>query len=262
MDNLQRRKVKDKKAARKEQTAALAAEREASFAQGEEEEDDDDDEYVPSNSVARKKKGFLAQIKWKYVIMLLLLTGTAVLPAALWVIDTFFAASSNAASVGISTIVARMGMTPTPKERLIKFYKKHNPEKVDEVPTLVHKYAGNYEKMIKILEAKYGDYGFFIGWQEDADFKKFMKKEAIHYFNKAQRYYRIYMPYRLRIAFWNMYYNISTILGPPINIIQNLIFSDGTSSSRGRSSRATSSSKKKSASRTRPSSTRRSSTSA
>ena len=99
---LQRRKVKEKKAARKEKTAAMVAEREA--AQADDSDDyDDDDEYAPSSARrgGRSAKGFLAGIKWKYVIMLLLLTGTAVLPAALWVIDSFFAASGKSAAVGL-----------------------------------------------------------------------------------------------------------------------------------------------------------------
>ena len=160
----------------------------------------------------------------------------------------------SAAGSALPSFSASLGMAATPKERLAKFYGKHNPDKVDEVAArtsaslffvfflssrseenkesgvatprprlsvlslspqvLIKKYSGNYPKMVKVLEAKYHDYGFFLGWEEDANFKTFFKKEAVRYFGKAQFLYKKHMPYKLRGAFYNMYYNISTVLQP------------------------------------------------
>ena len=267
--------MNEKRMARDEQATAM--EREV-------DDDDDDEEYLRP----QRKKGSLSiggkPIKWKFVAFLVLLTGTAVLPAALWVVDNVFSLSGSALAVSASALAGRMGFTPTPKNRLLKFYEKHNPEKVPEVPQLIHKYAGNYPKMIKVLEAKYHDYGFFIGWRDDADFKHFIKQESTRAFRKAQLYYRKYVPFKLRVAFYNMYANTERLLGPPLYVLDDLLFgkvlgwgpilpkgpsaphassSSSRRGSRGRSSsssaRSASGSSKKSSSRSRPSSTRRSS---
>ena len=62
---------------------------------------------------------------------------------------------------------------------LTKFYKKHAPDKgAEAVDSAIAKYSGDYEKMVKILEAKYGDYGFFLEWEKDSDMRAIMKKET------------------------------------------------------------------------------------
>lgn len=153
--------------------------------------------------------------KWKYILFLALLTGTAVLPALLWVVD-------SAGSAFALTAAAFFGKTP--KARLVKFYRKHNPAKVDEVPKLINKYAGDYPKMIKVLEAKYGDYGFFLNWENDADFSKFAQKELRKYYKWCERYYKQYMPYRLRVAFFNMYTIIDNLVRPIVTLVRSIIF--------------------------------------
>ena len=116
-------------------------------------DDDDDDDYTPSARGKKRvaPKGYFAKIRWTHVALLLLMTGTAVLPALLWVADKASAAigTSNAfQKVGI-----QLGMMPTPKERLVKFYKKHNPEKTDEVDRLLSKYAGSYGELFSYAHA-------------------------------------------------------------------------------------------------------------
>ena len=49
-------------------------------------------------------------------------------------------ATSRRRSGPAAQATARMGLTPTPKDRLQLFYEKHNPEKVDEVDHLIDKY--------------------------------------------------------------------------------------------------------------------------
>merc|ERR1719263_623 len=116
-------------------------------------------------------------IKWKYVFILVFLFGSALLPALLWVVDHAGAAVSGAGGSAAAGLRVKLGLSPTPKERLTNFYAKHNPDKVDEVDGLIAKYAGNYPKMIKVLEAKYGDYGYFMNWENDVSFSTFLKKE-------------------------------------------------------------------------------------
>ena len=44
--------------------------------------------------------------------------------------------------------------------------------------------------MIKVLEAKYGDYGFFLGWEKDRTFGAFMKTQAGSLADTVQFYYK------------------------------------------------------------------------
>ena len=104
---------------------------------------DDDDEPGPRQQRGQKKsKG----IKWKYVAFLALLFGSAILPVVLWIVDHAGGLLGTGITKAIGASTARMGLTPTPKDRLAKFYEKHNPEKVSEVDHLVQKYAGDYPK--------------------------------------------------------------------------------------------------------------------
>ena len=244
--SLHRRKMLEKRSAREEE--AMAASKETAEENDEELLSDDEDEPESRGGGRRRAAGGGGRkIKWKYVGVLVLLFGTAVLPAALWVMDNAFSASNSALSASASAFASRAGLTPTPKARLVKFYEKHNPEKIAEVPSLIHKYAGSYPKMIKVLEAKYHDYGFFIGWKEDADFQKFMKQEAMKYFRKSQVLYKKHMPFRLRVAFYNMYHNLDRLVGTPIRLVYDLVLGTGNKKKTNR---------RKPTKRTRPSSTR------
>ena len=112
----------------------------------------DDDEPGPRQQRGQKKsKG----IKWKYVAFLALLFGSAILPVVLWIVDHAGGLLGTGLTKAIGASTARMGLTPTPKDRLAKFYEKHNPEKVSEVDHLVQKYAGDYPKMIKVRSRRF-----------------------------------------------------------------------------------------------------------
>lgn len=104
-------------------------------------------------------------IKTLPLVMLIMLTGTTVLPALLYMGDYFSAFIQKNHLMG--NLGHRLGIGPSPKKRVISFYEKHDPEKLNEVPTILSKYYGDYPKLVKRLERKYGDYGYFINWEQD-----------------------------------------------------------------------------------------------
>ena len=104
-------------------------------------------------------------IKTLPLIMLIMLTGTTVLPALLYMGDYFGAMIQKKHLLG--NIGHKLGIGPTPKKRVISFYEKHDPEKITEVDGILSKYYGDYPKLVKRLERKYGDYGYFINWETD-----------------------------------------------------------------------------------------------
>eukprot|EP00522_Entomoneis_paludosa_P013765 CAMPEP_0172443180 /NCGR_PEP_ID=MMETSP1065-20121228/3486_1 /TAXON_ID=265537 /ORGANISM="Amphiprora paludosa, Strain CCMP125" /LENGTH=272 /DNA_ID=CAMNT_0013193321 /DNA_START=156 /DNA_END=974 /DNA_ORIENTATION=+ len=62
----------------------------------------------------------------------------------------------------------------TYEERLTEFYKKYVPEKLDNVPALLEKYAGKEEKLFQALVQKYGEepedpYDAYDSEEEDED---------------------------------------------------------------------------------------------
>lgn len=104
-------------------------------------------------------------IKTLPLVMLIMLTGTTVLPALLYMGDYIGAMIQKKHLLG--NIGHRLGIGPTPKKRVISFYEKHDPEKITEVDGILSKYYGDYPKLVKRLERKYGDYGYFINWEQD-----------------------------------------------------------------------------------------------
>mmetsp|Transcript_11787 Transcript_11787/g.24930 ORF Transcript_11787/g.24930 Transcript_11787/m.24930 type:complete len:332 (+) Transcript_11787:165-1160(+) len=104
-------------------------------------------------------------VKTLPLIMLIMLTGTTVLPALLYMGDYLGALMQKKHVLG--NLGFRLGVGPSPKKRVISFYEKHDPEKIDEVPHILSKYYGDYPKLIKRLERKYGDYGYFLNWEQD-----------------------------------------------------------------------------------------------
>mmetsp|Transcript_18013 Transcript_18013/g.55412 ORF Transcript_18013/g.55412 Transcript_18013/m.55412 type:complete len:258 (-) Transcript_18013:916-1689(-) len=180
--------------------------------------DDDSDADGPARPRTGKKSK--SGIKWKYVAFLVLLFGSAAMPVVLFLVDNLGGVFGTGATAAFGAATARMGLTPTPKDRLQLFYEKHNPEKVDEVDHLIDKYAGSYPKMVKVLEAKYGDYGFFLGWEQDRTFKSFLMKEAGEWSNRVQFYYKKYVPYKARVAFYKMYSVLDQIFRPYVDFIR------------------------------------------
>ena len=61
----------------------------------------------------------------------------------------------------------KLGVGATPKKRVLSFYEKHDPEKFDDIPKIMAKYYGDYPKLVKRLERRYQDYGYFKDWEQD-----------------------------------------------------------------------------------------------
>lgn len=135
---------------------------------------DDSDDDVPETRKSRsgkatKRRPVTAQkkegIKTLPLVMLIMLTGTTVLPALLYFGDWVGAFVQKKHLMG--NIGFRLGIGPSPKKRVLSFYEKHDPGKIEEVPTILSKYYGDYPKLTKRLERKYNDYGYFLNWEQD-----------------------------------------------------------------------------------------------
>mmetsp|Transcript_26522 Transcript_26522/g.48107 ORF Transcript_26522/g.48107 Transcript_26522/m.48107 type:complete len:317 (-) Transcript_26522:312-1262(-) len=113
---------------------------------------------VPS---AKSKEG----IQTLPLIFLIMLTGTTVLPALLYAGDWFGVYLQNNHIMG--SLGHRLGIGPSPKKRVLSFYEKHDPSKLNDVPTILSKHYGDYPKLTKRLERKYQDYGYFLNWEQD-----------------------------------------------------------------------------------------------
>jgi hypothetical protein len=76
-------------------------------------------------------------IKTLPLVMLIMLTGTTVLPALLYMGDYFSAFIAKNHIMG--NLGHRLGIGPSPKKRVISFYEKHDPEQRGEVPNILSK---------------------------------------------------------------------------------------------------------------------------
>ena len=84
---------------------------------------------------------------------------------------------------------------------------------MDTVDETIRKYGtgvppNDFKTLTKKLEAKYNDYGYFIGWEKDNDFAA-MQKESLQKLQKyAAKYYQRYVPWQMRNGFSNIYKNL------------------------------------------------------
>jgi hypothetical protein len=181
---------------------------------------DEDDDY--DNLPKQKKKYDTSQsskaqspikktnsgIKTTPLILLILMVGTTLLPALIYLGDyasTFLAKNNMAGSMGY-----HFGIGSVPKKRVLSFYEKHAPEKVNDVSGILSKHYGNYPQLIKKLERKYHDYGYFVGWQEDeAPLKIGTDYLQSMYDVWIQQYWNRYAPQVLKTAFRNVRYNFT-----------------------------------------------------
>lgn len=88
-----------------------------------------------------KSKG----IRWGPLIMMVMIVGAGLLPGLVKLADS----------------LGQLGYFNTwfkedHEARLLRFYKKHNPAKVGDVPSVSRTYRGREEVLYKKLEAKYG----------------------------------------------------------------------------------------------------------
>ena len=186
--------------------------------------DDDDDVGLPPPKMEKKKKknGTIADnkavaaaapvkkgIKSTPLILLILMTGSTLLPAMIFASDylgTYMQKNNLMGSIGY-----RLGIGQTPKKRVMSFYEKHDPEKILEVPDILSKYYGDYPKLIKRLERKYQDYGYFIDWEGD----EAPMQLALEQFYETRQYmfqqWQLYAPQPIKTATRNIKYNVSTL---------------------------------------------------
>lgn len=151
----------------------------------------------------------VSQIKKGPLILLCMLTGTTLLPALLYAGDWFGNFMQKQHIMG--NIGHKLNIGASPKKRVMSFYEKHSPEKIEEVEVILAKYYGDYPKLVKRLERKYHDYGYFLNWEQDEapmtlafekleETKKFFQKK----FNK-------YAPQQVKVAARNINHNLGTL---------------------------------------------------
>ena len=194
--------------------------------------DHDDDDPVETDNMPKKKKKSVSKsksggvqpdlppgfgggknnksggIKSTPLILLILMVGTTILPALIYAGDYFSAFLSKSNALG--SVGFRLGIGAVPKKRVISFYERHAPEKLDDVPGILAKHYGNYPTLIKKLERKYQDYGYFVGWEEDeAPMRIAVEKLKTSYDVWIQQYWNRYAPQVLKTAARNVRYNLT-----------------------------------------------------
>mmetsp|Transcript_19637 Transcript_19637/g.25957 ORF Transcript_19637/g.25957 Transcript_19637/m.25957 type:complete len:311 (-) Transcript_19637:121-1053(-) len=148
-------------------------------------------------------------IKTAPLVLLVLMTGTTLLPALLYAGDWFGAFIQKNHIMG--NLGHKLGIGPSPKKRVLSFYEKHDPEKLEDVPTILGKYYGDYPQLVKRLERKYGDYGYFVGWEQD-EAPMTLAFEKLHETGDLiQGKWNYYAPQPAKNAVRNAKYNLSTV---------------------------------------------------
>jgi len=148
------------------------------------------------------------QIKTMPLILLVLMTGTTLLPALIFASDYlggFMAKHHVTGQIGF-----RLGMGGVPRKRVLSFYEKHDPEKIEKVPEILSKYYGDYPKMVKKLERKYHDYGYFLGWEDDEAPIALAKEQLQEAYDVwINSYWNVHAPQPLKTAARNVRYNLT-----------------------------------------------------
>uniref|UniRef100_A0A7S2KZ21 Uncharacterized protein n=1 Tax=Leptocylindrus danicus TaxID=163516 RepID=A0A7S2KZ21_9STRA len=183
---LEETKKKKKKKAKKEKKAAAAA---APM-------------QVPR---APKKEG----IKTLPLVMLILMTGTTLIPALLYAGDWLGAFLQKQHIMG--NIGFRLGVGPSPKKRVISFYEKHDPSKLSQVNSIMSKHYGEYPKLVKRLERKYHDYGYFIDWEKDEAPMKLAKDQLMVTYDWFGDQFATHAPRPVKNAYRNAKANITNL---------------------------------------------------
>eukprot|EP00980_Cylindrotheca_fusiformis_P001436 scaffold345_cov134-Cylindrotheca_fusiformis.AAC.47 len=148
------------------------------------------------------------QIKSTPLILLILMTGSTLLPALIFASD--YIGNYMAKHHLLGQIGFRLGMGAVPKKRVLSFYEKHDPEKIEKVPEILSKYYGDYGQLTKKLERKYQDYGYFLGWEEDEAPLALAKEQLQETYNTwIHSYWNVYAPQTLKTGARNIRYNLT-----------------------------------------------------
>ena len=178
--------------------------------------DDDDADAAAAVSLPKKKTKAKAAtqaaapkktkegIKRTPLILLIVMMGTTLLPVLIYASD--YLANHNV----LGQVGFRLGIGAVPKRRVLSFYEKHAPEKLNTVPNILASNYGKYPELVKKLERKYQDYGYFIGWEQDeAPMTKALEGIREAYELWITDYWNRYAPQPLKTAFRNVRYNLS-----------------------------------------------------
>jgi len=148
-------------------------------------------------------------IKTAPLVLLILMTGTTLLPALLYAGDWFGAFIQKNHILG--SLGHKLGVGPSPKKRVMSFYEKHDPTKIGEVDSILGKYYGDYPKLVKRLERKYGDYGYFIDWEKDEAPMTLAFDQLKDTRDKIQRQFDKHAPQQVKDVARNVRYNLTTL---------------------------------------------------
>lgn len=147
-------------------------------------------------------------IKSTPLILLILMVGTTLIPGLIFASDYIGNFLQNHHVLG--QIGFRLGMGAVPRKRVLSFYEKHDPEKIEGVPDILSNYYGDYPTLVKKLERKYQDYGYFLGWEEDeAPLALAMEQVQETYNTWIHSYWNVYAPQQLKTAARNIRYNLT-----------------------------------------------------
>jgi hypothetical protein len=149
-----------------------------------------------------------SQIKTLPLIFLILMTASTLIPALIFASD--YAGNFLSKHHVLGDIGFRLGMGGVPRKRVLSFYEKHDPEKIEKVPSILAKHYGDYPQMVKKLERKYQDYGYFLGWEEDeAPMALAMEQVRETYNTWIHSYWNVYAPQTLKTGARNIRYNFT-----------------------------------------------------
>ncbi|CAB9517508.1 expressed unknown protein [Seminavis robusta] len=173
---------------------------------GEEKKEKKSKKEEPEQRIPKKNPG----IKTTPLILLIMMVGTTILPALIYASDMIANYAQKHHVLG--SIGFRLGVGAVPRQRVLSFYEKHDPNKIEEVPNILAKHYGDYPKLVKKLERKYQDYGYFLGWEEDeAPLTLALEQiaETREYF--VNQYWNRYAPQILKTAARNIRYNLAFV---------------------------------------------------
>ena len=163
---------------------------------------------APAEGMAMPPKKKAQGINRTPLILLILMTGSTLLPALIYASD--FIGGFMAKNHVLGQIGFRMGMGAVPKKRVLSFYEKHDPTKIEDVPKILSKHYGDYPTLVKKLERKYQDYGYFLGWEEDeAPLTLALEQVQETYDMFINSYWNVYAPQPLKTAARNIRYNLA-----------------------------------------------------
>merc|ERR1712187_362708 len=107
----------------------------------------------------------------------------------------------------LRTMKCKLGVCLSPRKQVISFYEKHDPRKLPDVDGIISNYCGHYPTLVRKLERKYSDYGYFLHWENDVDPWKSLKRKLHKHFKIVRNLFNRYVPKFLKTRLMNIKYN-------------------------------------------------------